>query len=112
MQIGMVGLGRMGANMLRRLANDGHECVGYDLSEENTKAIQAEGMSATTSLDEFVSMLKPPRIAWCMVPHGTKNSTVKGDSPALKEVRHLEKRCSESVHHTNKATALDGEHGH
>ena len=76
MQIGMVGLGRMGANMLRRLANDGHDCVGYDLSEENTQAIQAEGITATTSLDEFVAQLKPPRIAWCMVPHGDPTENV------------------------------------
>ena len=70
MQIGMVGLGRMGANMLRRLANDGHECVGYDLSSDNVKALQSEGIFATTSLDEFVEKLTPPKIAWCMVPHG------------------------------------------
>ena len=76
MQIGMVGLGRMGANMLRRLANDGHECIGYDLSVENTRALQAEGILATTSLDEFVKKLTPPRIAWCMVPHGEPTEAV------------------------------------
>ncbi len=76
MQIGMVGLGRMGANMLRRLAQDGHECIGYDLSEDNTRAIQDEGLFATTSLDEFVSKLTPPRIAWCMVPHGEPTESV------------------------------------
>jgi len=76
MQIGMVGLGRMGANMLRRLANDGHECIGYDLNNENTRALEAEGIFATSSLDEFVKKLTPPRIAWCMVPHGEATEAV------------------------------------
>ena len=76
MQIGMVGLGRMGANMLRRLAQDGHECIGYDLSEDNTRAIQDEGLFATTSLEEFVSKLTPPPISWCMVPHGEPTESV------------------------------------
>ena len=76
MQIGMVGLGRMGANMLRRLAKDGHECIGYDLSEDNTRALEAEGIFATTSLDAFIDKLTPPRIAWCMVPHGDATEAV------------------------------------
>ena len=70
MQVGMVGLGRMGSNMLLRLHAGGHQCVGLDLAPENVELLQAQGIKATTSLDEFVSWLEPPRTAWCMVPHG------------------------------------------
>jgi 6-phosphogluconate dehydrogenase len=76
MQIGMVGLGRMGANMLRRLADGGHACVGYDLDERNVGALVAEGHTATTSLDEFVDALDTPRTAWCMVPDGEPTEAV------------------------------------
>ena len=55
MQLGMIGLGRMGANMARRLAAGKHECIGHDLDGDNVSALQREGMRATTSLDEFVS---------------------------------------------------------
>ncbi len=70
MQIGMIGLGRMGANMVRRLARAGHECVGYDLADENAAALTAEGISAGTDMDAFIAALEPPRTVWCMVPHG------------------------------------------
>ena len=70
MQIGMIGLGRMGGNMLLRLQAGGHECTGLDLAQENVERMLTQGVRATTSLDEFVSWLKPPRTAWCMVPHG------------------------------------------
>ena len=70
MQIGMVGLGRMGSNMLLRLHAGGHQCVGLDLAPQNVEQLQAQGIKATTSMDEFVSWLEPPRTAWCMVPHG------------------------------------------
>ncbi len=70
MQIGMIGLGRMGANMLLRLKADGHECLGLDLAEANVQQMRDQGIEATTSMDEFVAKLAPPRVAWCMVPHG------------------------------------------
>jgi 6-phosphogluconate dehydrogenase len=70
MRLGMVGLGRMGANMARRLMRGGHEVVVTDLSAENVKKISAEGAIASTSLDDFVSKLGKPRIAWLMVPAG------------------------------------------
>lgn len=76
MQIGMIGLGRMGANMLRRLADGGHDCIGYDLDEKNVAALVKEGLCATASIDEFVDALKPPRAAWCMVPDGKPTETV------------------------------------
>jgi 6-phosphogluconate dehydrogenase len=70
MRLGMVGLGRMGANMVRRLVRGGHEVVVTDLSPDNVKKIASEGALASASLDDFVSQLGKPRIAWLMVPAG------------------------------------------
>ncbi len=70
MRLGMVGLGRMGANMTRRLMRGGHELVVTDLSADNVKHIAGEGAVASSSLDDFVSKLGKPKIAWLMVPAG------------------------------------------
>jgi 6-phosphogluconate dehydrogenase len=70
MKLGMVGLGRMGANMTRRLMRGGHEVVVTDLSADNVKQIAGEGAIASTSLDDFVARLGKPRVAWLMVPAG------------------------------------------
>jgi 6-phosphogluconate dehydrogenase len=70
MQLGMVGLGRMGANMVRRLLRGGHECVVFDLSPDNVQQLASEGAVGTYSLDEFVGALRPTRAAWVMVPAG------------------------------------------
>ena len=70
MQLGMVGLGRMGANMVRRLMAGGHECVVFDVSPDNVQTLAAEGAAGTSSLDDFVSRLRKPRVAWVMVPAG------------------------------------------
>jgi 6-phosphogluconate dehydrogenase len=70
MRLGMIGLGRMGANMARRLMNGGHECVVFDLSPENVKRLAREGASGAGSLDDLVGKLAPPRVVWLMVPAG------------------------------------------
>ncbi|MBI3014472.1 MAG: decarboxylating 6-phosphogluconate dehydrogenase [Candidatus Tectomicrobia bacterium] len=70
MQLGMVGLGRMGANMVRRLMRGGHECVVYDRDPESVGKLAAEGAVGTANLDEFVKRLTKPRVAWVMVPAG------------------------------------------
>src|SRR5262245_15429958 len=68
MQIGMIGLGRMGANMVRRLLRGGHECIVNDRSPEAVKAVVDEGATGAASLDGFISKLKPPRTIWLMIP--------------------------------------------
>ena len=70
MRLGMVGLGRMGANMTRRLVRGGHEVVVTDLSPDDVKQIAGEGAIASASLDDFVGKLGAPRVAWLMVPAG------------------------------------------
>src|SRR6202165_5318431 len=70
MRLGMVGLGKMGANMALRLTRGGHEVVGSDLSADNVVHLASEGAIASTSLDDFVTKLGKPRIAWLMVPAG------------------------------------------
>jgi 6-phosphogluconate dehydrogenase len=68
MQLGMIGLGRMGANMVRRLMKDGHECVVYDVSADAVTQLESEGAVGSASLADFVSKLEQPRAAWIMVP--------------------------------------------
>ena len=70
MRIGFVGLGRMGANMVRRLLKDGHEVVAYNRTAEKTKEIEGEGAIASFSIAELVSKLNKPRAVWIMVPAG------------------------------------------
>src|SRR5437870_12102302 len=70
MRLGMVGLGRMGANMARRLIRGGHEVVVTDLSPDAVKGMAAEGAAPSSSLEDFASQLGSPRIAWLMVPAG------------------------------------------
>jgi 6-phosphogluconate dehydrogenase len=68
MQIGMIGLGRMGANMVKRLLRGGHECVVNDRNPEAVQALVAEGATGDTSLDSFIAKLKAPRAIWLMIP--------------------------------------------
>jgi 6-phosphogluconate dehydrogenase len=70
MQIGMIGLGRMGANIVRRLMRGGHQCVVFDLNPENVQQLAKEGATGASSLDDFVKKLSKPRAVWVMVPAG------------------------------------------
>ncbi|HJX85482.1 MAG TPA: NAD(P)-binding domain-containing protein, partial [Candidatus Angelobacter sp.] len=70
MQLGMVGLGRMGSNMVRRLLRGGHQCVVTDLNPKNVDELSKEGAAGSSSLDDFAAQLTKPRAAWIMVPAG------------------------------------------
>ena len=76
MQLGMIGLGRMGANMVRRLIRGGHQCVVYDRSPAAVEALVTDGAAGSTSLDDFVSKLSRPRAVWLMVPAAIVDGTL------------------------------------
>jgi 6-phosphogluconate dehydrogenase len=83
MQLGMIGLGRMGANLVRRLMRDGHRCVAYDRNPETVKMLAGEGADGATTLEEFVGKLERPRNIWIMVPAGVVESTLTWLVPML-----------------------------
>ncbi|MBV8583204.1 MAG: decarboxylating 6-phosphogluconate dehydrogenase [Candidatus Eremiobacteraeota bacterium] len=83
MQLGMIGLGRMGANMVRRLMRAGHTCVVYDRDGNAVQALAKDGATGAASLEEFVSKLAPPRAAWLMVPAAVVDSSVAELSPHM-----------------------------
>ncbi len=121
MQLGMVGLGRMGANMTRRLIRGGHELVVSDLSQDAVKGLVGEGAVGSTSLDDFVGKLKTPRAAWVMVPAGDPTEkTVQaladrmqagdtiidgGNSYFKDDVRRSEQLKSKGIHYIDVGTS-------
>src|SRR5215475_1712225 len=85
MQLGMVGLGRMGANLVRRLMRDGHHCVVYDVNASVVQELAGEGAAASSSLAEFVAKLDTPRAIWLMLPAAFVQSTLDELVPLLDE---------------------------
>jgi len=85
MQLGMIGLGRMGANMVRRLMKAGHECVVFDMSPASVQALAKEGATGGSSLDDFIAKLKQPRAIWLMVPAAVVDSTLAQLTPKLQK---------------------------
>jgi 6-phosphogluconate dehydrogenase len=83
MQLGMIGLGRMGANLVRRLMRDGHRCVAYDVNPDVVKALEADGAVGAESLADFVGKLDRPRNIWIMVPAGIVQQTLDQLRPLL-----------------------------
>ncbi len=83
MQLGMVGLGRMGSNLVRRLMKGGHTCVVYDVNESAVKTLEAEGATGSNSVEEFVNKLDVPRAAWVMVPAAYTGVTVENLATAM-----------------------------
>ncbi len=83
MQLGMIGLGRMGGNMVRRLMRAGHECVVYDVHPQAVEALTGEGASGTDSLRAFVGALLQPRVVWLMVPAGLVDREIAALVPLL-----------------------------
>src|SRR5271154_1477127 len=76
MQLGMIGLGRMGANIVRRLMRDGHRCVAYDVSADAVAGLEKEGATGASSLADFVSKLETPRAVWLMLPAAIVQQTL------------------------------------
>jgi 6-phosphogluconate dehydrogenase len=83
MQLGMVGLGRMGANLVRRLMRDGHRCVAYDRTPATVGRLEGEGATGATTLEEFVAKLDKPRTAWLMLPAAVVGPTLERLVPLL-----------------------------
>jgi 6-phosphogluconate dehydrogenase len=121
MQLGMVGLGRMGANMTRRLLRGGHQVVVSDLSPDTVKQIAGEGATGSSALDDFVNKLTAPRAAWVMVPSGDPTEkTVQtllsrmqagdtiidgGNSYFKDDVRRAELCAAKGVHYVDVGTS-------
>jgi 6-phosphogluconate dehydrogenase len=116
----MVGLGRMGANMVRRLLKGGHECVVFDRDPANVKRLAGEGATGATTLDDFVAKLKPPRAAWLMVPAAAVEATLtdlagrlqKGDtiidggnSYYIDDIRRARELTARGLHYLDVGTS-------
>jgi len=90
MELGLVGLGRMGANMARRLEKGGHKCTVFDLNAENVKKLVSEGAKGATSLEDLVKKLPRPRAVWIMVPAGKPTEdTVQTLASAMEAGDHI-----------------------
>ena len=120
MQLGMIGLGRMGANIVRRLMRAGHTCVVYDVSPDAVKSLEAEGATGAASLEEFVAKLVRPRAAWVMVPAGYTGETVTklvallspddvvldgGNSHYHDDIAHAAKLKEQGIHFVDVGTS-------
>ncbi len=121
MQLGMVGLGRMGAGIVRRLMGDGHRCVGYDVSPDAVKALEADGATGADSIADFVAKLEKPRAAWVMVPAGEiTDRTIAELADAMEagdiiidggnthyhdDIRHAEELKAKGIHHVDCGTS-------
>ena len=90
MQIGMIGLGRMGANMAIRLMKAGHECMVYDSHPEPVQALVKQGAQGSSSLPVFVKSLSKPRALWLMVPAAAVDAVLTSLTPLLEpgDIRH------------------------
>ena len=83
MQLGMIGLGRMGANMVRRVMRDGHECVVYNRTRAPVDEMIKEGAIGSSSIEDFIAQLESPRVVWMMVPAATVDSMLEQVTPLL-----------------------------
>jgi 6-phosphogluconate dehydrogenase len=120
-QLGMVGLGRMGAGIVRRLVRAGHHCVGYDVSPDSVKAVTADGMVGATSLEDLAAKLDAPRAVWVMVPAGEiTDQTIAALSDVLEpgdaiidggnthyhdDIRHAAALREKGIHHVDVGTS-------
>ncbi len=125
MQMGMIGLGRMGANMVRRLVKAGHECVVFDASPKAVAQLAAEKAVGADSLEEFVRKLHTPRAIWLMVPAGAVDSMIHkiapllgagdviidgGNSYYVDDIRRAKELSARQIHYVDVGTS-GGTHG-
>jgi len=120
MQLGMIGLGRMGANMVRRLIKAGHTCMVFDRSVDAVKQLAAEGATGASSLDDFVSKLQKPRAIWLMVPAAVVDSSIHdlvpklakddilidgGNSYYIVDIRRAKELSAKGIHYVDVGTS-------
>jgi len=120
MNLGMIGLGRMGASMARRLMHAGHDCVVYDVHPEAVRQVQKDGAVATSSLEELVSQLAQPRAIWMMVPAAAVEDTIKslanllskqdilidgGNSHYIDDIRRAKDMLAKGIHYVDVGTS-------
>ncbi len=120
MQLGMIGLGRMGANMCRRLMKAGHECVVHDVQADAVTQLASEGATGSTSLEDFISKLEAPRTVWMMVPAAVVQDTVSavekllgsgdvlvdgGNSHYRDDIRRAERLTPAGIHYIDVGTS-------
>ena len=120
MQLGMIGLGRMGANMVRRLIRGGHQCVAYDRSADAVKDVILDGAVGAASLDELLKKLSKPRAVWLMVPAAVVDSSLKdlaarleqgdividgGNSYYIDDIRRASELQAKGLHYVDVGTS-------
>jgi 6-phosphogluconate dehydrogenase len=120
MQLGMIGLGRMGANMVRRLQKAGHHCVAFDRNAASVKEVARDGAAAATSLDDLVKKLQRPRAIWLMVPAAVVDATLQdlaakldagdividgGNSYYIDDIRRAKELATKSLHYVDVGTS-------
>src|ERR1019366_1486838 len=120
MQLGMVGLGRMGANMVRRLMKAGHTCTVFDMSPQSVEALAKEGAVGSSSIKDFVSKLQQPRAIWLMIPAAVVDSTIAeivpfleagdilidgGNSYYIDDIRRAKELSPKGIHYVDVGTS-------
>jgi len=120
MQLGMVGLGRMGANMVRRLLKGGHTCTVFDMSPKSVEALASEGAVGSSSIKDFVSKLQKPRAVWLMIPAAVVDSTIAeivpfleagdilidgGNSYYIDDIRRAKELAPRGIHYVDVGTS-------
>jgi 6-phosphogluconate dehydrogenase len=120
LQLGMIGLGRMGANMVRRLIKDGHSCVVYDRSADAVNSLAKEKATGSSSLADFVKKLAQPRAIWLMVPAGVVDHTIAdllpllapddilidgGNSYYIDDIRRAKELANKKIHYVDVGTS-------
>src|ERR1700759_4154926 len=120
MQLGMIGLGRMGANMVRRLEKNGHQCVVFDRTQATVDALAKEGATGSSSIDDFIKKLNKPRAIWLMVPAAVVDGTLHelsskldvgdiiidgGNSYYIDDIRRAKELSAKGIHYVDCGTS-------